>query len=235
MTVGVFEQWASEMAWYDARDIAVRKARKLNALGVHKQIANRLLEPFSWHKVIVTSTEWNGFMEQRCSPLAQPEIRAVAEEMANALFLSKPDEIAIGWHLPYIDEADLQWAAGASVDCSVAATENIYDAMDLLKMVSVARCARVSYLTHDGVRDPWADVKLFSRLISASPMHASPLEHVAAPCSCPEHVAREAHWKTEHGRSFVQRETVENYRPGHLGNFRGWDQLRHTIEQGVRA
>ena len=58
-----------------ARDGAVDAARQLDALGVHKQVANRVLEPFMWHTVIITATDWDGFWLQRCSPLAQPEIR----------------------------------------------------------------------------------------------------------------------------------------------------------------
>lgn len=220
------EQMHAEAEWREASNRAVSKARKLNAMRVHKQIANRLLEPFSWHTVVVTSTEWNGFMEQRCSPLAQPEIRAVAEEMANALFLSKPNELGPnGWHMPYLTDEDVAWAD----DTAGWGRENDAEAIDLLKMISVARCARVSYLTQNGDRDPWEDIKLFSRLVSASPMHASPLEHVATPCQCPTHYAEMVDHK---GVSVFC--AAREYKPDHLGNFRGWDQLRHTIEQGVR-
>ena len=67
--------------WLVARDSAVVSARRLADLGVHKQVVNRLLEPFMWHTVIVTATDWDGFWHQRCSPLAQPEIRVVADAM----------------------------------------------------------------------------------------------------------------------------------------------------------
>jgi hypothetical protein len=65
--------------------------------------------------------------------------------------------------------------------------------------VSAARCARVSYLTHDGRRDPEADILLYKRLLTSG--HLAPFEHVATPT----HVA-------------VRQ-----------GNFIGWRQLRKGI------
>ena len=51
--------------WLRARSQAVRFARELNAHGVTKQLCNRLLEPFMWHTVLVTATEWENFFELR--------------------------------------------------------------------------------------------------------------------------------------------------------------------------
>ena len=153
--------------WLKARDEAVAAADALLALGVHKQVANRLLEPFMWHTVIVSATEWEGFFGQRCSPLAQPEIRAAAEAMRAALESSTPAPCGSGgWHLPYIRPDDTE-AAG--------------DDAQLLCQISAARCGRVSYLTHDGRRDLAADLALYQRFVTAHPAHASPLEHVATP------------------------------------------------------
>ena len=85
---------AARAAWLEARDAAVDSARRLADLGVHKQVVNRLLEPFMWHTVIVTATDWDGFWHQRCSPLAQPEIRIVADAMRDAFDAS--DAVAGG-------------------------------------------------------------------------------------------------------------------------------------------
>ena len=81
---------AAQAAWLAARDAAVEPRVSSTALGVHKQVANRLLEPFMWHTVIVTATDWDGFWLQRCSPLAQPEIRVVADAMRAAFDASDP-------------------------------------------------------------------------------------------------------------------------------------------------
>jgi thymidylate synthase ThyX len=140
-----------------------------------------------WHTVIVSSTEWENFFGLRCNPLAQPEIRAAAEAMRAAYEKSNPRPR--GWHLPYLNE-----------------DEDGYLNLRICKKVSAARCARVSYLTHDGKRSIEADIKLYDQLTSADPPHASPLEHVATPC--PTHPYTENH---------------------PLGNFTGWDQLRHMM------
>ena len=155
-------------AWLGARDAAVEHVRQLLEIGVHKQVTNRLLEPFMWQTVIVSSTEWQNFFSQRCSPLAQPEIRLAAEAMREVYNASTPATVAEGdWHTPYIreEEADLD--------------------LETKKQIAVARCARVSYLTHDGKRDLDADLELYNRLITADPPHWSPMEHVATPGTGP--------------------------------------------------
>jgi thymidylate synthase ThyX len=176
---------AALAAWLEARDHAVAAVERLQELGVHKQVTNRLLEPFMWHTVIVTATEWDGFWEQRCSPLAQPEIRVAAEAMRTAYDASTPAPLALGeWHTPYLREDD------GDLDAETA------------RRVSAARCARVSYLTHDGRRDIDKDLELYERLVTARPPHWSPLEHVATPAAADETP---------------------------LGNLRGWRQLRHEV------
>lgn len=155
--------------WYGARDHAVRAVFFLDRLGLHKQVANRLLEPFMWHTVVFTTTMagLENFFAQRCtrfSPLAQPEMRAFADAVFEAYELSSPTLICDDeWHTPYI-QSDEQHLV-------------VQDKM----FVSAARCARVSYLTHDGVRDLVKDLDLYDKLISAKPAHWSPLEHVATP------------------------------------------------------
>lgn len=169
-----------------------------NILDVHKQFANRLLEPFMWQTVIVTATEWSNFYALRANPEAQPEIRTIAESMRFLYDEHRPRLLAPGeWHLPFIQPDEMDWAL-----------ENI----ELAKKVSAARCARVSYLTHDGKRDISADLTLHDRLVSSG--HMSPLEHVATPCphACCD---IDANLSSSHGQWH--------------GNYRGWKQLRKFI------
>ena len=57
----------AEAAWLKARDLAVSSARLLNdGLDISKQLANRLLEPFLYHKVLISATEWENFFNLRC-------------------------------------------------------------------------------------------------------------------------------------------------------------------------
>ena len=176
----------AESLWLRARNEAVNAAQGLANTDVHKSIANRLLEPFMWQTIICTATEWSGFWQQRCSPLAQPEIRVAAEAMREAYEASTPQELHYDeWHTPYIQPDELR------LDTEVR------------KRISAARCARVSYLTHDGTRSLDADLSLYNRLVTAEPPHWSPLEHVATPAGT-------------------------NDSPP--GNLRGWWQLRHIVE-----
>lgn len=181
--LGEEEEAQARGIWLDARDAAVLRARRLMELNVHKQELNRVLEPFLWHTVIVTATEWENFFALRCSAAAQPEIRAAALAMRAAIDASRPGAVAAGaWHLPLVqaDERNLD--------------------IETQKKISAARCARVSYLTHDGSRAIEKDIALHDRL--KGERHLSPFEHVATP-------ADDAEFHT---------------------NFRGWLQMRREIE-----
>lgn len=165
----------AQFEWFDAREAAVSTVERMSRLGLHKQIANRLLEPWLWITVIVSATEWENFFALRCHPDAQPELRHIAEMMRDVYRNppNPPDHICDGgWHLPLVTnttEGDIE-------------ADNLIErgySIDDIRKISVGRCARVSYLTHDGKRDPQADIDLCNRLITAG--HWSPFEHVATP------------------------------------------------------
>ena len=132
---------------------------------VHKSVLNRLLEPYMWHTIVVSSTKWDNFWGLRCSPLAQPEIRRAAELMRKAYDESIPYvQTSLEWHTPYVSQKEF-YEIGPT---------------DALR-ISAARCARVSSLHAGDKRDYTQDFRLFKTLTSAQPPHASPLEHVAIP------------------------------------------------------
>lgn len=170
-----YRQVAAEEAWLDGRDKAVEVAYDLWGLGVHKQIVNRILEPYVWITVIVSATEWENFFSQRISPMAQPEIHRLAVKMKEAIDASTPLPIAPGgWHIPYVDVRTV---------AEVFLTDDreappFPETIKKLKAISVARCARVSYL-NQGSRDIEKDLQLFDRLVGGG--HWSPFEHVASP------------------------------------------------------
>jgi len=185
--------------WEASARGTIQMAQAMYSAGLHKSVINRLLEPFMWHKIIVSATEWQNFFDQRCSPLAQPEIRVLAEAMEVALDESSPEHIGIdNWHLPYIDEETI---------LAVMDADELELKQEALKRISAARCARVSYLTHDGKRDIFADLDLFDKLVVAKPPHWSPLEHVATP----------------------------DLLDIHYSNFDGWIQLRGIYELAAQA
>jgi thymidylate synthase ThyX len=167
---------AAKAIWLRSAKLASDQASSLSALGAHKQIVNRLIEPYLWAHGIVTSTEWDNWFELRAHPDAQPEIHELAVKMRQAINTSKPTRLEIGeWHLPYISEDEKE-------DSFFKLEAN----RNMLKKISAARCCRVSYLKHDGTAPNIDDdLALFQRLAGSVPLHASPLEHQASPAITP--------------------------------------------------
>lgn len=177
----------AQAEWLRARDAALLHAELLRTAGVHKQIVNRVLEPWMWASVVVSATTYDNFFTLRCHPDAQPEIKRLADLMRAAWDASAPVPRAEGeWHLPFLGADDESLSP------------------EVQREVAVARCARVSYLTHLGTRDVDADRQLHQRLLDAG--HWSPFEHVA--------------------RASAGRER--------FANFSGWQAYRHVMEQGRR-
>lgn len=172
----------AKVLWKEAANHAASIAQKMNDLGLHKQVANRVLEPFQWMHVIVTTSSHSNFDGLRLHKDAQPEIRHLAEIWAYAREQSNPIMRAEGdWHLPYIQPEDHELAFKYLKKGRILRREpSAEDVHFLLAAVSAARCARVSYLTHDGNKPTIEqDVDLYNRLAGAQPIHASPLEHQA--------------------------------------------------------
>jgi thymidylate synthase ThyX len=146
--------------WNSARDAAVERARRMSELGVHKSIANRILEPFMHMVTLVTATDYANFFALRAHPAAQPEFQALAYAMLGKYLEHKPEELHWGeWHIPFGD----RMPEGLHID-------------DQLK-VATARAARLSYKTFDGVIDPSKDILLHDGLVTDH--HMSPTEHPA--------------------------------------------------------
>ena len=158
--------------WRSASLAAAHFAEQLSDIGAHKQICNRLLEPFQFMNVVVTATEWRNFFALRRHHTAEPTIQELANRMYEAMKQSTPKLLADGeWHLPYITRDERN-------------DSHFQSRMTMLARVSVARCARVSYNKHDGTRPGIReDLALCDRLINTDldPMHASPAEHQATP------------------------------------------------------
>lgn len=145
--------------WVYAREAAVTSAMHLANLGVHKQHVNRLLEPFSFVRHLITATEWDRFFTQRLAKDADPVIRTLAGCVRDSMALSTPVERSA--HLPYL-----------------TAEERKTISYEYTMQVSAARCARLSYLKHDGTPTSMdEDLALFERLKTDG--HWSPMEHPA--------------------------------------------------------
>lgn len=195
------QEAAAVAAWLEGRDRAVEMAQKLSDLEVHKQYANRILEPYAHITVVVTATDWDNFFALRCHYMAQPEICQLATQMYDLYSAAAPKVLATGnWHLPFITRDDWQEA----YECPESSFELDWVVDRLIKR-SVAKCARVSYLNHDGTSATAdQDLQLYDRLLGNLPIHASPAEHQAMAM----------------GDSSVR-----------SGNLRGWIQYRKTLKE----
>jgi thymidylate synthase ThyX len=191
-------EWA-KMQWLSAAQAAANYAKSMSddVIGLHKQVANRILEPFQFMHTIVSATDWWNFFELRAHPDAQPEFQELAYCIKAVIDHVESNKLAVirghdrdalptdKWHLPYVLDSE----------------RALYQ-LPVLLAISAARCARVSYLTHDG-EEPTVqkDIDLFGRLVGSKPLHASPIEHQARP---------------------MERSN------GKVNNFRDWIQFRHT-------
>ena len=133
---------------------------------IHKSLPNRLTEPWMWITVVMTATEWNNFFRLRCHEDAEIHFQKIANMIRDARDASTPELLNDGdWHLPFIQPDERK---DTSLD------------IEVLKQASVARCARVSFLQHDGTKSIVKDIDLFNRLATGSGFgHWSPHGHVA--------------------------------------------------------
>lgn len=163
--------WRKSVArglWKAAGKVACVFAWGFMKVGLAKEVANRILEPWQFINVVVTATDYGNFYILRDHKDAQPEIQVLAGEMKKALMASNPQVLTHGeWHLPYVTGDEVAEAYQL-------------ERPSLLPVLSAARCARVSYNLHDGSRpDEIKDINLFRMLAISKPAHASPLEHQA--------------------------------------------------------
>lgn len=177
----------------------------MEKLGVHKQHANRILEPWLHMTVIATATDWDNFFGLRCHPMAQPEFQKLAYEMRYKYYKSAPRKLKVGeWHLPFVSQLELD----------VEAIEPRGGIWAPLRK-SVARCARVSYLNHDGVPGSLAkDTELYDRLLGSNPIHASPAEHQARATKSKKYSGNLKGWVQY--RKTLANENIKQFIPGSL-------------------
>lgn len=191
--------------WGVASKQAAAIARELSRIGLHKQIVNRILEPFQMMKVVCTATEYTNFFHLRDHEDAQPEIRELARRMKEAMDQSTPRRLGRGEaHTPYYGEG--YWT-GISKDL-------LQDALS----ISASCCAQVSYRRLDQSIEKAR--MIYDRLIGdgTKPVHASPFEHQAFPIE-------------GHPEAITHEDKAGN---AWSGNFRGWAQYRQLIPNNVK-
>jgi hypothetical protein len=207
------DQDEARQLWFDHLKHAIKTARAMLKNNISKDQINFVLQDFSWIRGIISATEWGNLLALRTAPNVRPEVRRMGIMMAKALAVSTPNSLGYDdWHAPFTDDIEK-------------------DDWEQVKKISTGRGARVSYLTHHGVRDPLADISLHDGLFTD--YHMSPFEHVARPFSTFEWEAiRLLQRTTEKLRNYIPDNTIDhmNREVEFRGNFRGWHQYRKDID-----
>jgi hypothetical protein len=207
------DQWTREESWIHASKIMIGVAEAYDVAGYHKQVVNRLLEPFMWIDVIITSTDWANFEWLRDHSDAEPHLQDWARLCMEAIRTCEVTELSPDeWHLPYITGEDTD-AAYMEFGETI---EGEHLGWEWLRQLSANRCARISYKPFDGDASYEREMQRYESLISSDHIHASPMEHQATPDKWVEpHNPYEgkAHWLSPHLH----------------GNLDGWIQYRKLI------
>lgn len=205
-----WRRWCARLAWLLALRFAVLTARVLEWLNLHKQLGNRVLEPFCWHTIVITATDWGNFFALRTDETAQPEIRCIAQLMQQAYSASTPRRLLPGeWHKPYVDDSEML-------------------PEDVAVKVSTGRCARNSYGTQHDKRAADSEVAMHDRLVASG--HMSPTEHQAR-----EFTEEEWSLRDRLAEMISTSDLDEPHKASLLdlvycsGNLRGFVQYRKTI------
>jgi thymidylate synthase ThyX len=212
----------AEQIWREALADALRHSRRLADVGVHKQYANRLTEPFAWVTQLVTATEWNNYMNLRVHKDAQPEIMKVASLMKRAMAESTPVELKVGeFHLPFVDtpvDAIVSpWVQDNFKGSGEAELRQFYNRTAVL--ASQARCAAVSYEKHNVQKSIGEETGRATSLRISG--HMSPFEHQARVANDDEILEYAMFRWSKEEQKFV---------PKKIGNFAvPWLQDRKTI------
>ena len=214
-----------EWAWRQAAKQAVESAISLQGLGLHKQIVNRVLEPFQTMKTIVTATSFDNFFWLRNHKDAQPEIKVLAEKMLEQYDNSKPFKLyEKEYHLPYIQtERDSVGTVNYFLEYK---GERRYLTLSEAIKLSVSCCAQVSYRLLDYSFDKAE--RIYNQLVTMVPVHASPFENVATPVPDYNYDTME-YWLAEGALEGFDGVTHIDHYNFYSGNFRNWIQYRQLI------
>jgi hypothetical protein len=190
--------------WRNCAGVCIEAVQELNALKVHKQWANRMLEWFSPIKIVATATDWDNFLWLRNDFEAQDEIEILASMVELQLSKVEPFFVPLGHaHVPYVDRVrDDEGGVIYSVDGEIITRPQAL-------IVSSSVCAQMSYRKADKTLVKAKD--LYGKFMEGRRIHASPFEHQAL--------------VTDQGYTHTTKNGDD-----YSANLRGWTQFRHLIE-----
>lgn len=237
--------------WLAARDEAVFQTKGLHDIGLTKQLCNRLLEPFMWHTVLLTGTEFENFFKLRCPQYfgafkswkdasnkggatfelpfefrmndsqAEIHMQALAEAMWDAMNESTPKKLQAGEWHIPFKDSVNDGKAAQAQSPNIALGLAGLTLNDVRIKIATARCARLSYMTFDGEIDYEKDIKLHDTLLESQ--HMSPFEH------CARAMDEEEYARFRKGETFEDTSVYINSL-GWCNNFKGFIQYRYLVE-----
>lgn len=246
-TVQLGAGYTAEEWWQLAALSAAKFAEEFALQGYHKQVGNRLLEPFQRMKMVLTATEFNNFWWLRVDKDADPTIYQLSDVMKTAYDESTPEKLKPGmWHTPYVDHVYAMAPGSGDFDepefegYCVLDEDNKPVKLTLEEALSISSscCAQVSYRRLNSTKDKALDI--YEKLLSGNKVHASPFEHQATPVAAFKEIENSdydtigfinfprdpASW--ENGITHVDR-----YGQLWSGNLRGWVQHRQSVPNNV--
>lgn len=203
--------------WLETRDAVLVFHEIFQREKLHKEIANRILEPWMTVKEVSSGTEWNNAYNLRAAdPAAQGEIEVLFKLMLKLKRLSEPVLLKHGeWHLPYVKSI-------RSVDDGVL---RYYDSegyeldVETAKAISSSCCAQVSYRKLNDTKDKATDI--YNKLMPENGnLHATPFEHPCTPFSDFEYYRRRL-------AKAISGDNICMFK----GNFQGWTQHRKEFKR----
>lgn len=212
------EVLSREQVWVEASKIMLDYAAWFDEKKYHKQIVNRLLEPFTHIKVVVTASTFENWFWLRDHPDAQPEIKILAATMLKRFKDSEAKLLKVGaWHVPYY--YDGVWEPETINGTDLFDVNSLVDkhgcTLSDALAISSSCCAQVSYRKLDDSLDKAKNI--FKRLVESMPPHFSPFEHQATPMAS----------DVDFNVSGVTH--LDKYGFYWSGNFRNWIQHRQLI------
>ncbi|QNO00570.1 hypothetical protein QGX17_gp098 [Pseudomonas phage phiPsa381] len=224
--LGRFRKKAAIKLWKLAARTACKLAEAMNRIGLHKQAANRTLEPYQTMKTVMTATCMDNFFWLRNHEDAQPEIRELARLMWEALQESEPNELKAGqWHVPYY-QSGFWLPTGQREDGQVS--DNHGYTLEEALAISSSCCAQVSYRKLDDTLEKAQMV--YKRLVESEPVHASPFEHQATPMYEPDFYCGDCQQQPDWEDGVTHADRNGKF---WSGNLIGWVQHRQLIPNNV--
>ena len=175
---------------------------------------------------------------------AEIHMMALAECIWDAVNESKSKQLQSGqWHIPFRDKIDrdslrqyhsesMSWGLRTWEDSKLEPGKKI---VETIIKISTAMAARTSYTVVGDEKEIgyYKLLEIYERLITARPLHASPMEHCSRAMSQREwemYFKGKAARVHQGGSLGIYREDTST--AGWCRNFKGFIQLRHLLETG---